>query len=108
MERLIDGNYLYDKLKNNGIENVYLGDEVLKMVKEEPTVEAISKSDYEARLKADLVAMLENLDLLIEEFTITTSISREDIYFGMGAKEMQKKIKNLIQEKINALRGEEK
>jgi hypothetical protein len=64
--------------------------------------------DYEARLKADLVAMLENLDLLIDEFTITASISREDIYFGMGAKEMQKKIKNLIQEKINALRGEEK
>lgn len=31
------------------------------------TVEAIPKTEYEARLKADMVAMLENLDLQIDE-----------------------------------------
>ena len=30
-------------------------------------VEAIPKADYEARLKADMVAMLEDLDLQIDE-----------------------------------------
>ena len=33
-----------------------------------PTVEAIPKADYEARLKADMLAMLEDLDLLIYKF----------------------------------------
>ena len=32
-----------------------------------PTVEAIPKADYEARLKADMIAMLEDLDLQIDE-----------------------------------------
>ena len=32
-----------------------------------PTVEAIPKADYENRLKADMVAMLEDLDLQIDE-----------------------------------------
>ena len=32
-----------------------------------PTVEAIPKDQYENRLKADMVAMLEDLDLQIDE-----------------------------------------
>lgn len=36
-------------------------------IKSEPTVEAIPKDQYEARLKADMVAMLEDLDLQIDE-----------------------------------------
>lgn len=32
-----------------------------------PLVEAIPKTEYEARLKADMVAMLEDLDLQIDE-----------------------------------------
>lgn len=32
-----------------------------------PPAEAISKADYNARLKADMVAMLEDLDLQIDE-----------------------------------------
>ena len=55
-------------------------------------VEAIPKDQYEARLKADLVAMLENLDLQIDE---SASYNLEVA-----------KVQRLIRNKINALRGE--
>ena len=35
----------------------------LENLKEQPTVKAIPKDQYEARLKADMIAMLEDLDL---------------------------------------------
>ena len=41
--------------------------EVRELIDNAPTVEAIPKADYEARLKADLVAMLTELQLEIEE-----------------------------------------
>ena len=63
------------------------------------------KDQYEARLKAEKLAMIEELDLQIDEIGLSTQLSREDIYWNMGAKAMRKKIKDLIQEKINALRG---
>jgi hypothetical protein len=65
------------------------------------------QADYENRLKADMVAMLEELDLEIDEIEILKSIAREDINWNMGAKAMREKIKQLIQERINALRGGE-
>ena len=67
MGRLIDADILIDELKesafhhcNNSREDSLLQrDRVI--VRAQPTVDAISKSDYENRLKADMVAMLEEL-----------------------------------------------
>ena len=55
-----------------------------------PLVEAIPKSDYKARLKADMVAMLEDLDLQIEE---SAAYNLEVA-----------KVQRLIRDKINALK----
>ena len=55
------------------------------------------QADYENRLKADMVAILEDLDLLIDEFDP-----------GCGWDGYIKKIDvhEIIQEKIDALKGE--
>ena len=66
-----------------------------------PTVEAIPKADYETRLKADLKAMLEDLDLKIDEM-YEPQFSKEGMdgfYWAQGL------FKDLVQEEINALRG---
>ena len=68
------------------------------------TVEAIPKDQYEARLKADMVAMLEELDLTIDEISIVTRHGVTGTV--MTAQGMRKKIKENIQQKINALKGD--
>ena len=55
------------------------------------TVEAIPKSNYEARLKADMVAMLQDLDLQIDE---SAAYNLEVA-----------KVQRLIRDKINVLKG---
>lgn len=68
-----------------------------------PPVEAIPKADYEARLKADMVAMLEDIDLKIDEM-YEPQFSKEGMdgfYWAQGL------FKDLVQEEINALKGEE-
>lgn len=60
-----------------------------------PTVEAIPKAEYEARLKADLVAMLEDLNLEIDEM------------FARRIDHTVDRIQDLIQQKIDKLKGEE-
>lgn len=63
-----------------------------------PLVEAIPKADYEDRLKADMAAMLEDLDLQIDEFDS-----------GCGWDGYIKKIDlhELIQQNINKLKGDQ-
>ena len=59
------------------------------------------QADYEARLKADLVAMLEDLRLAIEELDYPKDCDyacNGCLYWG--------DVDKLIDEKINALRGE--
>ena len=59
-----------------------------------PTVEAIPKADYENRLKADMVAMLTELQLEIEELDTP---SNSDAYMTCS---------EVIQQKINALKAD--
>ena len=56
-----------------------------------PTVEAIPKADYENRLKADMVAMLEDLNLEIDEM------------FARRIDYTADRIQDLIQQKIDLL-----
>lgn len=65
-------------------------------------VEAIPKAEYEARLKADMVAMLVELDLTIDEIPIVTRHGVTGTV--MTAQGMRKKIKENIQQKIDALK----
>lgn len=71
-----------------------------------PLVEAIPKSEYEARLKADLKAILVGLQLEIEEIKIDNNVpsgfepvsKTSAFYEGVSASS------KVIQQKINALK----
>jgi hypothetical protein len=65
-----------------------------------PLVEAIPKDQYEARLKADLVAMLTELQLEIEELE---PLASDSIGFDMCVSMSS----DIIQQKINALKEED-
>lgn len=61
-----------------------------------PLVEAIPKDQYEARLKADMVAMLTDIQLEIEELDP----------FGDEWSDSLDACNDIIQQKINALKAE--
>ena len=63
-----------------------------------PLIEAIPKADHETRLKADLVAMLTEIQLEIEEM---------DSGCGWEGYRPTAQVLEVIQQKINALRGNE-
>lgn len=63
-----------------------------------PTVEAIPKADYEARLKADMVAMLSEIQLEIEE-------KDADLRY-CGHNLMAVDCIDIIQQKIDKLKAE--
>ena len=56
-----------------------------------PTVEAIPKADYENRLKADMVAMLKDLDFQIDE------LSAYNLEVAKVQRLIRDKIDNLIE-----------
>ena len=67
-------------------------------------VEAIPKADYENRLKADMVAMLTEIQLEFEENTVRWYVGRVD-----GKSDdvvLMETINDIIQQKINALKAE--
>jgi len=103
MGRLIHTNDLHNAVMMNkhdwGIFDVTIDNLIEGVVSQVPTVEAVPKDQYEARLKADMVAMLEDLDLLIDEYDS-----------GCGWDGYIKKIDAhaLITRKINALKGDTK
>ena len=67
-----------------------------------PTVDAITKADYDARLKADIVAMLEEIDLQFDEICF---------YKNMGewktVPEIKGEYKAIIRERINSLKEDQ-
>lgn len=93
--RLIDADVLREEVNSWGM-NDYEPSDFTDAIDDAPTVEAIPKDQYEARLKADLVAMLEQLDSEIQE----------QIAFMDGSKETNglKRADNLVKDKINALK----
>ena len=106
--RLIDADILIAELKESALHhcNNPREDSLLHrdrvIVRAQPTVEAITKADYEARLKADMVAMLTEIQLEIEEIEVT----KENTEVRVGECCMKGACIDLIQQKINALRGE--
>ena len=73
--------------------------DILDFFDAQPTIEAIPKDDYEARLRADMVAMLEEIDLEMSEQSFGVQVESWEV--------VERLRKKVIQEKINALRGEQ-
>lgn len=73
----------------------------IQVINEAPTVEAIPKDQYEARLKADMVNMLTEIQLEIDEIPINADNSEP---FKLGQASAYDKCENLIQQKINKLK----
>lgn len=95
--RLIDADILIAELKESALHhcNNPREDSLLQrdrvIVRAHPTVEAIPKADYEARLKADMVAVLEVIKLRIDN--LPEPLNRDGVNY-------------CIQEKINELKGD--
>jgi hypothetical protein len=68
----------------------------IKKIPELPTIEAIPKDQYEARLKADMVAMLTEIQLEIQKYGGCSCSCSDGIVDD---------IDDVIQQKIDALRG---
>lgn len=72
-----------------------------------PTAEAIPKDQYEARLKADMVAMLTEIQLEIEE--LDSNHTMPDLWSNQVSKEIWntalKLIEEIIEVRINNLKG---
>lgn len=107
MGRLIDTNdirvkpqYMQDVM---GIAMIRCED-LSRILADVPTVEAIPKAEYETRLKVDMVAMLKELLSDVEKMSNTIVERRTTTVISWVG--MQKKICNLIQQKINELKAE--
>ena len=104
--RLIDADKLFpDVMKVDGSMAISQG-----QLARAKTVEAFPKADYETRLKADMVAMLTEIQLDIEELRLDRPLmSRGYECFGFEDKtptEIKQECSDIIQQKIDALRGE--
>jgi hypothetical protein len=99
MGRLIDADVLSEEIDSWGM-NDYEPLDFIDAIDDAPTVEAIPKADYEARLKADINAILVELQLEIEEKFNDRPFS----YNHHQRTEFYRDIDEVIQEKINSLK----
>lgn len=97
MIELIDRLSLLNKL-NDKFQSIA---DINEVVIEQPTVEAIPKADYEKRLKADIVAMLTELQMDIEE---CVDGGEGSLLFEQGVDIARCQVVDMIQQKINALK----
>lgn len=80
---------------------------VLEDIQDLPTVEAIPKAEYENRLKADMVAILTEIQLEIEEEkTNTEHLHYNELENAENYNNGVDTCSETIQQKINALKAE--
>jgi hypothetical protein len=96
MGRLIDADALKEEWKEGFHKKI-----VEALLDDAPTVEAIPKADYENRLKADMVAMLEELKEQLREMH-EDFFETEHFDEAYGVSDSM----DVIQEKINELKGD--
>jgi len=106
MGRLIDANSVYNAIQittdNFGVAKRVVETNMLTMLSKIPTVEAIPKAEYEVRLKADMVAMLEELKLEFEEHEPKWAENEDQV---IASNRTWEDFDDIIQQKINALKG---
>lgn len=89
MGRLIDADKFLERVKKDREHEIYLhswtADMVLKRLDSwyAPTVEAIPKDQYEARLKADMVAMLTELQDELK-YTVINGVCKPNYIEGFN------------------------
>jgi hypothetical protein len=105
MGRLIDCNDVYNAIQittdNFGVAKSIVENTMLTMLSKIDTAEAIPKDQYENRLKADMVAMLIDIQLEIEEHTMTSGVTNQDTW-----NECIACCSRVIQQKIDALKAD--
>lgn len=100
MGRLIDADELLTHIEDYGEGQSRLDLIDPYYVRNASTVEAIPKADYKARLKADMVAMLEGVDLQFDKISFCRKGEWKTV------PEIKAEYKAVIQQKINALKAE--
>lgn len=110
MGRLIDADILIAELKesafhhcNNSREDSLLQRDRI-IVRAQPTVEAIPKDEYESHLKADMVAMLKEIQLEIEENSYSENVYGDE--YGINKVISTDDIYQIIQQKIDKCKAE--
>lgn len=109
MGRLIDADILIAELKESALHhcNNPREDSLLQrdrvIVRAQPTVEAITKADYEKRLKADMVAMLTELKNELIDVSWNMDMYDSDLDFECC---YLNDIGEIIQQRINSLEAE--
>jgi hypothetical protein len=100
MGRLIDEDVLIGSIPdlNAFEEEDFCTSDMVHLIEDTPTVEAIPKADYENRLKADMVAMLTEIQLEIEE-----TVKEEELIDKKWANGLHYSEK-IIQQKIEQLK----
>ena len=80
-------------------------EEIIYTINNLPTIEAIPKADYEARLKADMIAILTEIKLKIAEksYCDTTIIGNYEDEVRINLVELDD-VNEIIIEKINELK----
>lgn len=92
--RLIDADLLREEVYSWGM-NDYEPLDFVDAIDDAPTVEAISKANYEARLKADKLAMLTEIQLEVRKLWDNDTSYIEGVYDA----------EKVIQQKIDSLKG---
>lgn len=106
--RLIDADKLKKQFDLKSTNPNYRVDNhnIWSIIKNAPTVEAIPRAEYEARLKADMVAMLTDIQLEIEEKKfLESSCSFMDKTEEKNYAVYTDDISKVIQQKIDKLKG---
>jgi hypothetical protein len=101
MGRMIDADVLREEVYSWGM-NDYEPSDFTDAIDDAPTVEAIPKADYETRLKADMVDMLEDLKKEMNPIK-----ECEYQIYGKEHWNFVGKCQDVIQQKINKLKGNE-
>lgn len=105
--RLIDADKAISDYAHYRISHSYDACDLEDILTECPTIEAISKADYENRLKADLVAMLTELQLEIKELWDNRYDVWLDNQYYIGKNDTLEEVDDIIQQKINSLKEKE-
>ena len=97
IDEAIDHLYTYSDTRGSGQTTLEQHEEAKRVAIDTMRKYQLMQADYEARLKADMVAMLTEIQLEIEEFMGTISPSYD---------EAAQNISKVIEQKINALKAE--
>lgn len=100
MGRLIDEDILIDSIPDLSVfeQEDFGTPDMIRLIEDAPTVQAISKADYEKRLKADMVDILEDIKLKIKEYC--------DDQYAENEYPAGYAVIDIIQKKIDALKVE--